>query len=87
MTAELFMQSHRPAAYIVGGSLNWLCNFTIGLIFPFLQVPVQRGPGRWREWTQRCCSPRMGCQDKGCLCSWLSSVLDRASPGQGDGRG
>ncbi|NWZ35441.1 GTR9 protein, partial [Brachypodius atriceps] len=38
MTAELFMQSHRPAAYIVGGSLNWLCNFTIGLIFPFLQM-------------------------------------------------
>ncbi|KAM7047794.1 solute carrier family 2, facilitated glucose transporter member 5-like isoform 1-T1 [Acridotheres tristis] len=38
MTAELFMQSHRPAAYIVGGSLNWLCNFIIGLIFPFLQM-------------------------------------------------
>ncbi|XP_027655395.2 LOW QUALITY PROTEIN: solute carrier family 2, facilitated glucose transporter member 9-like [Falco cherrug] len=38
MTAELFTQSHRPAAYIVGGSLNWLCNFTIGLIFPFLQM-------------------------------------------------
>ncbi|NXV58988.1 GTR9 protein, partial [Molothrus ater] len=38
MTAELFMQSHRPAAYIVGGSLNWLCNFTIGFIFPFLQM-------------------------------------------------
>uniref|UniRef100_A0A8C0C0E1 Major facilitator superfamily (MFS) profile domain-containing protein n=1 Tax=Buteo japonicus TaxID=224669 RepID=A0A8C0C0E1_9AVES len=30
MTAELFTQSHRPAAYIVGGSLNWLCNFTVG---------------------------------------------------------
>uniref|UniRef100_A0A8C3U3G3 Major facilitator superfamily (MFS) profile domain-containing protein n=1 Tax=Catharus ustulatus TaxID=91951 RepID=A0A8C3U3G3_CATUS len=59
MTAELFMQSHRPAAYIVGGSLNWLCNFTIGFIFPFLQVPVQRGPGRWREQTQPCCSPNM----------------------------
>ncbi|KAM6266178.1 solute carrier family 2, facilitated glucose transporter member 5-like [Porphyrio hochstetteri] len=38
MTAELFTQSHRPAAYIVGGSLNWLCNFTIGFIFPFLQM-------------------------------------------------
>ncbi|XP_065699555.1 solute carrier family 2, facilitated glucose transporter member 5-like [Patagioenas fasciata] len=38
MTAELFVQSHRPAAYIVGGSLNWLCNFTIGFIFPFLQM-------------------------------------------------
>ncbi|NXV40327.1 GTR9 protein, partial [Uria aalge] len=38
MTAELFTQSHRPAAYIVGGSLNWFCNFTIGFIFPFLQM-------------------------------------------------
>ncbi|NXC66346.1 GTR9 protein, partial [Anhinga anhinga] len=37
MTAELFTQSHRPAAYIMGGSLNWLCNFTVGFIFPFLQ--------------------------------------------------
>ncbi|NXG81453.1 GTR9 protein, partial [Stercorarius parasiticus] len=38
MTAELFTQSHRPAAYIIGGSLNWFCNFTIGFIFPFLQM-------------------------------------------------
>jgi len=38
MTAELFTQSHRSAAYVLGGSLNWLCNFTIGFIFPFLQV-------------------------------------------------
>ncbi|NXF37360.1 GTR9 protein, partial [Nyctibius bracteatus] len=38
MTAELFTQSHRPAAYIVGGSLNWLCNFTVGFVFPFLQM-------------------------------------------------
>lgn len=38
VTAELFKQSHRPAAYIVGGSLNWLSNFTVGFVFPFLQV-------------------------------------------------
>lgn len=38
ITAELFKQSHRPAAYTVGGSLNWISNFTIGFIFPFLQV-------------------------------------------------
>ncbi|XP_060780740.1 solute carrier family 2 member 15a [Neoarius graeffei] len=37
ITAELFTQSHRPAAYIVGGSLNWMSNFTIGFIFLFLQ--------------------------------------------------
>ncbi|XP_038677592.1 solute carrier family 2, facilitated glucose transporter member 5-like isoform X2 [Scyliorhinus canicula] len=38
MTAELFTQSHRPAAYIVGGVLNWLSNFTVGFVFPFLQM-------------------------------------------------
>uniref|UniRef100_A0A9J7YEX4 Solute carrier family 2, facilitated glucose transporter member 5 n=1 Tax=Cyprinus carpio carpio TaxID=630221 RepID=A0A9J7YEX4_CYPCA len=38
ITAELFKQSHRPAAYTVGGSLNWVSNFTIGFIFPFLQM-------------------------------------------------
>ncbi|XP_024916771.1 solute carrier family 2 member 15a [Cynoglossus semilaevis] len=37
ITAELFKQSHRPAAYIIGGSLNWLSNFTVGFVFPFLQ--------------------------------------------------
>lgn len=38
ITAELFKQSHRPAAYTVAGVLNWLSNFTIGFIFPFLEV-------------------------------------------------
>ncbi|XP_025958719.2 solute carrier family 2, facilitated glucose transporter member 9-like isoform X2 [Dromaius novaehollandiae] len=38
LTAELFTQAHRPAAYIVGGSLNWLSNFTVGFVFPFLQM-------------------------------------------------
>uniref|UniRef100_A0A8C9LFW2 Solute carrier family 2, facilitated glucose transporter member 5 n=1 Tax=Pavo cristatus TaxID=9049 RepID=A0A8C9LFW2_PAVCR len=38
MTAELFTQSHRSAAYVLGGSLNWLCNFTVGFVFPFLQM-------------------------------------------------
>ncbi|XP_018606390.1 solute carrier family 2, facilitated glucose transporter member 9-like [Scleropages formosus] len=38
MTAELFKQSHRPAAYTVGGSLNWMSNFTVGFVFPFLQM-------------------------------------------------
>ncbi|XP_040291590.1 solute carrier family 2, facilitated glucose transporter member 9-like [Bufo bufo] len=37
ITGELFMQSHRPAAYTVGGTLNWLSNFTVGFMFPFLQ--------------------------------------------------
>jgi len=38
MTGELFKQSHRPSAYIVGGFLNWISNFTVGFVFPFLQV-------------------------------------------------
>eukprot|EP00066_Takifugu_rubripes_P011871 XP_011601137.1 PREDICTED: solute carrier family 2, facilitated glucose transporter member 5-like isoform X1 [Takifugu rubripes] len=38
ITAELFKQSHRPAAYIIGGSLNWVSNFTVGFIFPFMQM-------------------------------------------------
>ncbi|TSK17979.1 Solute carrier family 2, facilitated glucose transporter member 9 [Bagarius yarrelli] len=38
MTGELFKQSHRPSAYIVGGALNWLSNFTVGFFFPFLQM-------------------------------------------------
>uniref|UniRef100_A0A669PRU0 Solute carrier family 2, facilitated glucose transporter member 5 n=1 Tax=Phasianus colchicus TaxID=9054 RepID=A0A669PRU0_PHACC len=42
MTAELFTQSHRSAAYVLGGSLNWLCNFTIDQLpqpFPLLPCP------------------------------------------------
>ncbi|XP_068178059.1 solute carrier family 2 member 15b [Antennarius striatus] len=38
ITAELFKQSHRPAAYTVAGCLNWLSNFTIGFVFPFLEM-------------------------------------------------
>uniref|UniRef100_A0A665V6W3 Solute carrier family 2, facilitated glucose transporter member 5-like n=2 Tax=Echeneis naucrates TaxID=173247 RepID=A0A665V6W3_ECHNA len=40
ITAELFKQSHRPAAYIVAGCLNWLSNFTIGFVFPFLELAM-----------------------------------------------
>ncbi|KAM4615380.1 solute carrier family 2 member 15a [Polymixia lowei] len=38
VTAELFKQSHRPAAYTVGGALNWMSNFAVGFVFPFLQM-------------------------------------------------
>jgi len=40
ITAELFKQSHRPAAYTVAGCLNWLSNFTIGFVFPFLEMTM-----------------------------------------------
>ncbi|XP_007493090.1 solute carrier family 2, facilitated glucose transporter member 5 isoform X1 [Monodelphis domestica] len=35
---EIFLQSSRPAAFMVGGTVHWLSNFTVGLIFPFMQV-------------------------------------------------
>uniref|UniRef100_A0A8C6RQQ7 Solute carrier family 2, facilitated glucose transporter member 5 n=3 Tax=Nannospalax galili TaxID=1026970 RepID=A0A8C6RQQ7_NANGA len=35
---EIFLQSSRPAAYMVGGSVHWLSNFIVGLVFPFIQV-------------------------------------------------
>lgn len=44
ITAELFKQSHRPAAYSVAGCLNWLSNFTIGFVFPFLEVRAKFYP-------------------------------------------
>ncbi|XP_049900468.1 solute carrier family 2 member 15b [Epinephelus moara] len=40
ITAELFKQSHRPAAYTVAGCLNWMSNFTIGFVFPFLEISM-----------------------------------------------
>ncbi|KAM9242517.1 solute carrier family 2, facilitated glucose transporter member 5-like [Dugong dugon] len=38
LITEMFLQSSRPAAYMVGGSVHWLSNFTVGLVFPFIQV-------------------------------------------------
>ncbi|KAB0402950.1 hypothetical protein E2I00_003608, partial [Balaenoptera physalus] len=37
LITEIFLQSSRPSAYMVGGSVHWLSNFTVGLIFPFIQ--------------------------------------------------
>ncbi|KAM9785631.1 solute carrier family 2, facilitated glucose transporter member 5 [Neosynchiropus ocellatus] len=36
VTTEMFRQSARPAAFMVAGSLHWLSNFTVGLVFPFM---------------------------------------------------
>lgn len=38
LTGELFEQSYRPAAFMIGGTVNWLSNFAVGLLFPFIQV-------------------------------------------------
>ncbi|XP_072442248.1 solute carrier family 2, facilitated glucose transporter member 5 [Chiloscyllium punctatum] len=37
ITTEMFRQSSRPAAFMVAGSVHWLSNFIVGLIFPFLE--------------------------------------------------
>uniref|UniRef100_A0A671LL87 Solute carrier family 2 member 11b n=1 Tax=Sinocyclocheilus anshuiensis TaxID=1608454 RepID=A0A671LL87_9TELE len=36
LTTEMFTQTDRPAAYMIGGSINWIAFFFIGMIFPFI---------------------------------------------------
>ncbi|NXC38328.1 GTR5 protein, partial [Penelope pileata] len=38
MITEMFLQSSRPAAFMVGGSVHWLCNFTVGLVFLYMEA-------------------------------------------------
>jgi hypothetical protein len=40
LTGELFEQSYRPAAFMIAGIVNWVANFAVGLLFPFMQVSV-----------------------------------------------
>uniref|UniRef100_A0A667XAF0 Solute carrier family 2, facilitated glucose transporter member 5 n=1 Tax=Myripristis murdjan TaxID=586833 RepID=A0A667XAF0_9TELE len=37
VVTELFEQSYRPAAFLIFGTAFWLCNFIMGLVFPFMQ--------------------------------------------------
>ncbi|XP_078498432.1 solute carrier family 2, facilitated glucose transporter member 5-like isoform X1 [Lissotriton helveticus] len=37
VTTEMFRQSSRSAAFMVSGSVHWLSNFTVGLVFPFME--------------------------------------------------
>ncbi|MGH0180330.1 UNVERIFIED_CONTAM: hypothetical protein FKN15_004526 [Acipenser sinensis] len=37
LTGELFEQSYRPAAFMIAGTVSWLSNFAVGLLFPFIQ--------------------------------------------------
>ncbi|KAM9408233.1 solute carrier family 2, facilitated glucose transporter member 9 [Pholidichthys leucotaenia] len=41
LTGELFEQSYRPAAFMIAGIVNWLSNFAVGLLFPFIQETLQ----------------------------------------------
>ncbi|XP_053307867.1 solute carrier family 2, facilitated glucose transporter member 5-like [Spea bombifrons] len=36
ITTEMFRQASRPPAFMVAGSVHWLSNFVVGLIFEFL---------------------------------------------------
>uniref|UniRef100_A0A8C5UFS6 Major facilitator superfamily (MFS) profile domain-containing protein n=1 Tax=Malurus cyaneus samueli TaxID=2593467 RepID=A0A8C5UFS6_9PASS len=36
LTAELFVQSSRPAASMIAGTVSWISFFTIGMLFPFI---------------------------------------------------
>ncbi|NXY53454.1 GTR5 protein, partial [Callaeas wilsoni] len=38
MITEMFLQSSRPAAFMVGGSLHWLSNFAVGQLFLFMEA-------------------------------------------------
>ncbi|KAI4899324.1 hypothetical protein NFI96_011850, partial [Prochilodus magdalenae] len=44
VTNETFRQSSRPAAFMVAGSVHWISNFTVGMVFPFLEVRKGLGP-------------------------------------------
>ncbi|XP_065130449.2 solute carrier family 2, facilitated glucose transporter member 9 [Paramisgurnus dabryanus] len=41
LTGELFEQTNRPAAFMIAGTVNWLSNFAVGLLFPFIQEALQ----------------------------------------------
>ncbi|XP_010215693.1 PREDICTED: solute carrier family 2, facilitated glucose transporter member 11-like [Tinamus guttatus] len=36
LPTELFIQSYRPAAYVLSGATNWIQLFFLGLVFPFI---------------------------------------------------
>ncbi|GCC37219.1 hypothetical protein chiPu_0015720 [Chiloscyllium punctatum] len=38
LTGEMFDQSSRSAAFMVGGTVLWISNFFVGLLFPVIQV-------------------------------------------------
>ncbi|XP_043828562.1 solute carrier family 2, facilitated glucose transporter member 9 isoform X2 [Dromiciops gliroides] len=36
LTGEFFQQTQRPAAFMIAGTVNWLSNFAVGLLFPYI---------------------------------------------------
>ncbi|XP_032631661.1 solute carrier family 2, facilitated glucose transporter member 9 isoform X1 [Chelonoidis abingdonii] len=41
LTGEFFQQSQKPAAFMIAGTVNWVSNFSVGLLFPFIQAGLQ----------------------------------------------
>lgn len=41
ITAELFSQGPRPAAMSIAVLLNWLANFTVGIVFPIMKTHLE----------------------------------------------
>ncbi|KAM4807636.1 solute carrier family 2, facilitated glucose transporter member 9 [Rhinophrynus dorsalis] len=37
LVGEFFQQSQRPAAFMIAGTVNWISNFAVGLLFPLIQ--------------------------------------------------
>ncbi|XP_056411121.1 solute carrier family 2, facilitated glucose transporter member 9 [Hyla sarda] len=37
LVGEFFQQSQRPAAFMLAGTVNWISNFAVGLLFPIIQ--------------------------------------------------
>ncbi|XP_053432766.1 solute carrier family 2, facilitated glucose transporter member 7 isoform X4 [Nycticebus coucang] len=37
---EIFLQSSRPAAFVVDGAVHWFTNFIVGFVFPSVQVAI-----------------------------------------------
>ncbi|CAH2299813.1 solute carrier family 2, facilitated glucose transporter member 9 [Pelobates cultripes] len=37
LVGEFFQQSQRPSAFMIAGTVNWISNFAVGLLFPIIQ--------------------------------------------------
>ncbi|KAM5191451.1 solute carrier family 2, facilitated glucose transporter member 9 [Mantella aurantiaca] len=37
LVGEFFQQSQRPAAFMIAGTVNWISNFAVGLLFPLIR--------------------------------------------------
>ncbi|XP_037635573.1 solute carrier family 2, facilitated glucose transporter member 11-like [Sebastes umbrosus] len=36
LPADLFLQAWRPSAYVISGTINWLCMFLVGMLFGYI---------------------------------------------------